>query len=102
MVKLGIGTTIGLAGAALAAWYFLDPKKGADRRKQVSEGARDIYSNAGTELKRLGDTVAEGVSSTIDMIGEFTGLAGSGNGTQSATVKKSNGTAARSRASLAE
>ena len=63
--------TLGLAGAAFAAWYFLDPKKGADRRDKAAKSARDLYDNLGTELSRMGSDIATGVNDAIGKVGEM-------------------------------
>ena len=55
----GLIKTLGLAGAALTAWYFLDPKKGAQRRDSFVKNAKDLYDTAGEELGRLSKTAGE-------------------------------------------
>lgn len=77
MAANGLMKTLGLAGAALAAWYFLDPKKGAERREKVAQGARETYDNLGREVTRIGQDLASGVSDTVTRISEMTGLSGS-------------------------
>jgi hypothetical protein len=72
----GIITTLGLAGAAFAAWYFLDGKKGAERRENFMKSTKDLYDSASDELGRLGKDIASGVSDAVDRVGEMTGKAG--------------------------
>ena len=81
-MALGLIKTLGLAGVALTAWYFLDPKKGAERRESFAKGAKDLYDNAGEELSRfsknageelsrLGKDIASGVNDTVSRAGEI-------------------------------
>ncbi len=63
--------TLGLAGAALAAWYFLDPSKGPERRQKVVKSARDAYDNLGPELTRMGNDIASGVTDTVNKVSEM-------------------------------
>jgi hypothetical protein len=65
--------TLGLAGAAFAAWYFLDPKKGPERRDRATKSARDVYDNLGKELTRLGDEVATVASDVVSRVGSMAG-----------------------------
>jgi gas vesicle protein len=58
----GLIKTLGLAGAALTAWYFLDPKKGAGRRDSFVKNAKDLYDNAGDEISRLSKTAGDEIS----------------------------------------
>lgn len=67
--------TLGLAGAAFAAWYFLDPKKGPDRRDRASKSARDVYDNLGKELTRIGDEVATVATDVVNRVGSIAGTA---------------------------
>ncbi len=55
----GLIKTLGLAGAALTAWYFLDPKKGAQRRDSFVKNAKDLYDTAGEELGRISKTAGD-------------------------------------------
>lgn len=57
---------IGVAGAALTAWYFLDPKNGRQRRKKFAKGAKNMYSSAEREIKKIGNEAAKGLSSAVD------------------------------------
>lgn len=68
----GLIKTLGLAGAALTAWYFLDPKKGPERRESFKKSAKDMYDTAGTEIGRLGKDLSTGVSDTLTKVGEVT------------------------------
>ena len=70
----GLIKTLGLAGAALTAWYFLDPKKGPERRSNFSKSAKDLYDTASDELGRLGKDLADGVSDVAGRVGSMTGL----------------------------
>ena len=78
MATNGFMKTLGLAGAALAAWYLLDPKRGAERRDRIMTGARDLYDNAGKELSRLSEDLAAGVSDVVDRVTQATGIGGKG------------------------
>jgi hypothetical protein len=95
----GLIKTLGLAGAALTAWYFLDPKRGAERRTSFVKSTKDIYSTASDELGRLGKDLASGVTDVVDRVGHMTGLSGNGNGsgTQIASGEKGTQEAAASR-----
>jgi hypothetical protein len=120
-MALGLIKTLGLAGAALTAWYFLDPKKGAQRRESFAKGAKDLYDNAGEELSRLGKNateefsrfsknageelsrlgkdIASGVTDTVSRAGEIvqeiTGKSGSSSSaTESASARSENHAAA--------
>lgn len=97
----GLIKTLGLAGAALTAWYFLDPKKGAERRENFKKSAKDMYDTAGSELSRLGKDLSTGVSDTLSKVsevtsdtlsrvGEMTGMARNGNGDGAASHTASN------------
>ena len=70
--------TLGLAGAAFAAWYFLDPKKGPERRDRASKSARDVYDNLGKELTRIGDEVATVASDVVNRVGSMAGTVAEG------------------------
>jgi|SwirhirootsSR2_FD_contig_21_25784348_length_359_multi_4_in_0_out_0_1 gas vesicle protein len=84
------------AGLALAAWYFLEPKKGPDRRKKVADTARDVYDNASTELNRLGKDISEIASDVVDRVSteagrvseQFSKMTGSTNGSSQGTQQK--------------
>jgi len=77
------------AGLALAAWYFLDPKKGAERRQKVTDTAREAYDSASQELNRLGKDISSMASDVADRVGsevnrvseQFSKMTGSSNGT---------------------
>lgn len=75
MATNSIVKTIGLAGAAFAAWYFLDPKKGSERRDKATKSARDMYDNLGKELTRIGDEVATVASDVVNRVGTMTSSA---------------------------
>lgn len=57
---------IGLAGVALAAWYFLDPKKGKERRDKVAEGAKKAYHDAEVNVRKLSTGIASSVTTAVD------------------------------------
>jgi hypothetical protein len=79
-----------MAGAALVAWYFLDPKKGAERRENVANKARDIYDNASEELGQLSKDLSSAVSDIYDRVSDqISGLTGGSNGTGSANTQGS-------------
>jgi hypothetical protein len=61
---------LGLAGVAVAAYYFLEPSKGPERRQRFSKNAKDIYDNAGEELSRFGDELSSVVSDTVSKVTE--------------------------------
>ena len=61
---------LGLLGAA-TAWYFLDPKKGAARRENFSKKAKDVYSQAETQVRRFGEEASKGFSYAVDKTGEL-------------------------------
>lgn len=72
---------LGVVGAALTAWYLLEPGKGSQRRKKIATMGRDVYEGAGQELGRLGseigrlsEDVGRGFTSIVDRVGEMTGL----------------------------
>lgn len=73
----GLIKALGVAGAALTAWYFLDPKKGAERRGNFAKSTKDIYDSAADEIGRLGKDLAGGVSGVVSKVSEMTGLGGS-------------------------
>lgn len=82
----GLIKTLGLAGAAFTAWYFLDPKKGAERRTNFTKSAKDIYDTASDELGRLGKDLAGGVTDVASRVGAMTGLGGSQSGSADGTA----------------
>lgn len=65
--------TLGVAGAALAAWYFLDPNKGAERRNKVARNARDLYDTTKDEVTRVGKDLADGVTETVKSVSDGVG-----------------------------
>ena len=75
MAKKGRGGTIagiiGAAGAALTAWYFLDPKNGKKRRKKFANGAKELYGNAEKEIKKISTDAAKGISTAVDRTSEL-------------------------------
>lgn len=73
----GLIKTLGLAGAALTAWYFLDPKKGSGRRDNLVKSAKDLYGTASDELGRLGKDLSTGLTDTMHKVSEMTGMGGS-------------------------
>lgn len=62
---------LGAAGAALAAWYFLDPKNGKRRRKKFVKGAKNAYGSAEREIKKISNEAAKGISSAVDKTSEL-------------------------------
>ena len=80
---------LGVVGAAAAAYFLLEPRKGSQRRKKIATMGRDLYTGAGQELGRLGseigrlgEDVGRGLSGVVGKVGEMTGLSSgsSGNG----------------------
>lgn len=57
---------LGVAGAALTAWYFLDPKNGKQRRKKFAKEAKSMYNNAEREVKKISNEAAKGLSTAVD------------------------------------
>lgn len=57
---------LGVAGAALTAWYFLDPKNGKQRRTKFAKDAKNAYSSAEREIKKIGNEAAKGISNAVD------------------------------------
>jgi hypothetical protein len=90
----GLIKALGVAGAALTAWYFLDPKKGAERRGNFAKSTKDLYDSAADEIGRLGKDLAGGVSDVVSKVSEMTGL---GSGSESGSDKTSAQSAATSR-----
>jgi gas vesicle protein len=75
-----------MAGAALAAWYFLDPKKGAERRENVANKARDMYDSASEELTRMGKDLSDTVTDLVDKVSDqVSSLTGSGSPSSSSS-----------------
>jgi hypothetical protein len=70
----GLIKTLGVAGAALTAWYFLDPKKGAERRGNFVKSTKDLYDSASDEIGRIGKDIAGGVSDVVERVGQMTGI----------------------------
>lgn len=62
---------LGAAGAALAAWYFLDPKNGKRRREEFAKGAKDMYGNAEREIRKISNEAAKGISTAVDRTSEL-------------------------------
>jgi len=93
----GLIKTLGLAGAALTAWYFLDPKKGSERRDNLVKSAKDLYGTASDELGRLGKDLSTGLTDTMHKVSEMTGIGASGNGSGSSST--ASGTQSSSRSS---
>jgi hypothetical protein len=95
----GLIKTLGLAGAALTAWYFLDPKKGQGRRENFMKSSKDIFNTASDEITRLGKDIASGVTDAVDRVGQMTGLSGDSgsSGTPASADKTSAQEAAASR-----
>ena len=72
---------LGVVGAAVAAYFLLEPRNGSRRRKKIATMGRDLYDGAGQELGRLGgeisrlsSDVGSGLSSVVGRVGEMTGL----------------------------
>jgi len=83
----GIIKTLGLAGAALTAWYFLDPKNGSERRSNLKKSAKDLYDTAGDELERLGKDIAGGFSGTMKKVSELTHMGHQASGMDDAAAR---------------
>lgn len=62
---------LGIAGAALTAWYFLDPKNGKQRRKKFVKGAKTAYDSAEREIRKIGNEAAKGISTAVDRTSDF-------------------------------
>ena len=77
---------LGAAGAALTAWYFLDPKNGRQRRRRFAKGAKRAYSNAEREIRKISNDAAKGLSTAVDRTSDFTrhGIERVGDATQTA------------------
>jgi hypothetical protein len=87
---------LGVVGAALAAWYLLEPKKGTQRRRRIATMGRDVYEGAGQELGRLGseigrlgEDVGRGFSSIVDRVGEMTGMSSGRSSSRSGSRRSS-------------
>ncbi|MCE2502921.1 MAG: hypothetical protein J4G05_02510 [Chlorobi bacterium] len=68
------GKVVGLLsalGAAAAAWYFIDPRNGKDRRKKFVKGAKKAYSEAEYQVRRLSEEASRGLSTAVDKTGEL-------------------------------
>lgn len=102
----GLIKTLGLAGAALTAWYLLDPKKGSERRSNLVKSAKDLYGTASDELGRLGKDLSSGLTDTLHKVGEMTGMgsssatSGSGSGSGSGSSASASGTQSGSRSGV--
>ena len=57
---------LGALGAAAAAWYFLDPKRGKERREKVATKSKELYEKGSEEAKRLSGEAQKGISSAVD------------------------------------
>jgi hypothetical protein len=62
---------LGLVGAAAAVWYFLDPRKGRDRREKVATKSKEIYEKTSVEAKRITDEAQRGLATAVDRTGEI-------------------------------
>ncbi len=62
---------LGLLGAAAATWYFLDPKKGKNRREKVVKSSKKLYSDAERQAKRLSEEAARGISTAVEKTGDL-------------------------------
>lgn len=66
--SLGI---LGALGAAAAAWYFLDPKKGKERREKAATKSKELYEKGTVEAKRLSGEAQRGLTTAVDRTGEL-------------------------------
>lgn len=90
---------LGVVGAAVAAYFLLEPQRGSQRRRKIATMGRDLYSGAGQELGRLGGEitrvssgVGRGLTSVVERVGELTGMSsGSGRGGSSSGGSASGG-----------
>ena len=62
---------LGLLGAAAAAWYFLDPRKGKERREKVVTGSKKLYNDAETQARRLSEEASRGLTTAVEKTGEL-------------------------------
>lgn len=92
-------TILGGVGAGLAAVYFLDPKKGSERRAKLKEfastftdDARQAISHKVDVFKETATGFAQGAKGLIEAGGEHKSPAGF---TNKATGSKSTGTNAK-------
>jgi hypothetical protein len=65
-------TVCALSSMALGAalMYALDPKSGANRRRQVVEKATDLYNNAGEYTRQAGEAIKSGYNQVVEKTGE--------------------------------
>lgn len=83
---------LGVVGAAVAAWFLFEPKKGSQRRERIASLGRDVYEGAeqevgrlGGEISRLSGDVSRGFSSIVERVTEMAGISTSGGSTGTAT-----------------
>jgi ElaB/YqjD/DUF883 family membrane-anchored ribosome-binding protein len=65
-------TVCALSSMALGAalMYALDPQSGRMRRRQVVEGATDLYNNAGQYARQAGDAIKSGYNTAVKSTGD--------------------------------
>jgi hypothetical protein len=69
-----IGKIVGVLsgiGAALTAWYFLDPKNGPARRKRVAKEAKKTYSKAEKEVKKFSGDAKKTLNEAYDKSSQY-------------------------------
>lgn len=65
-------TVCALSSMALGAalMYALDPQSGRNRRRQLVEGATDLYNNAGQYARQAGDAIKSGYDTAVKSTGD--------------------------------
>lgn len=87
-MKNGLTKTLGLAALAAGAWYFLDPRKGPERRERAAQSARDTYDSVERELGRIGEDLASSVNQTVGKASEMARSAASSVSEQASKAKR--------------